>query len=111
MAAHFTCTDCFGFHIVCDATVWFGHILASRPTMAGHEQEVIRALTDPTEVYIDRHHPDRRLFYAVTNKAPTALGIGYIRVVVQYQSRRNKVRGYVITAFTSQRIRQGDIRL
>ena len=111
MATHFACTDCFGFHVVCDVTAWFGHILVNRPAMAGYEQEVIRALTDPIEVYIDRDHPDRRLFYAITNKAPTALGLGYIVAVVQYQSRRNRVRAFVNTAFTSQRIRRGDVRL
>ena len=107
MANIFSCTDSFGFHVVCEETRWFGHIVTPRPWMAALQQDARRALTDPIEVYVDRNHPDRWLFYAVTNKAPTALGLGYIRVVVVYRSRGKRVRAAVITAFTCQRIRQG----
>jgi len=69
---------------------------------------VIGALTVPLVVCHDANHPDRRIFYALTNKAPTALGLGYLRVVVQYRSRGNRVRGHVVTAFPSQNIRKGD---
>ena len=108
MAAHFTCIDRFGIRVVCDEVVWFGHILASRPELADCEQEVIHALTDPFAVYHDVRHPDRRLFYTVTTRAPTPLGLGYMRVVVQYRSGGNRVRGHVVTAFPTQGIRQGD---
>ena len=111
MAAHFTCVDCYGFRVICDEAEWFGHILRDHPEMDGCEQEVIRALTDPCDVRHDRGHPDRRLFYGLTNKAPTGLRLGYVRVVVQYRSRGNRVRGHVVTAFPSQRIRQGDKRV
>ena len=108
MPIHFSCTDRDGRPVSCRESVWFDHILAEHPEMEHSEREVICALNSPLEVRRDPGRPDRRLCYGITARVPGPMPLAYLRVVVQYRSRRSSVRGFIITAFPCDEIRQGD---
>ena len=111
MAFHFACSDRDGIRVSCDEREWYDHIVDEHPEVDGREEEIRLAISDPFAVYQDANHPDRKLYYRLTTQMPAPLMLGYIRVVVQYRKRSREVRGQVITAFLSPKIREGDTQL
>ena len=111
MASHFTCADRDGALVSCDEKTWYDHIVDEHPEMANCEEEVQRAVSTPFAVHQDANHSDRKLYYALTNRMPTPLSLGYVRVVVRYGGQGEGVWGQVITAFLCLVIREGDALL
>ena len=106
MTVQFECLDYEGVPVSCDSDVWRGHILRTRPHMAGCEQDVQRAIAEPVWVYPDRTHHNRKAFYGIlVEQWPPRLS--YLKVVVRYGERDGQGHGWVVTAYTRRSIQEG----
>jgi hypothetical protein len=106
----FSATDPLGMPIECDSARWRNHIVAEHPEMEGRQSLVRLTIEQPLEIYESRSNPRRFVFYKPTMDFVPGY-ITYMRVVVEYEEAWffGKRRGVVITAFPSDKVRQGDL--
>ena len=105
----FSCRDKDNIEIVCSDDCWENHITAEHPEMMGWEAYVKTTIENPYQIYQDGRHPKRKTYYRPFI-LPKPFHTQYLRVVVEYRKRRFRgVRGYVVTSFPCQGIREGDI--
>ena len=107
MAVLFSCLDYEGVPVSCDEEQWTRHIIPRHQEMAGSAAALQRIIGAPFRVHQDGKRPARKLFYGLADGSQPFRS-GFIRVVVAYEERSGELRGSVVTAFPSKKIREGD---
>ena len=86
-----------GFSVRCTRAHWAFLVSHKHPALAGHEEDVRRALEDPDEVRRSRKVPDVLLFYS--GRAPRWLCA---------VARRENDTGFLVTAYPTDAIKAGE---
>lgn len=92
--------DYRGRRVILTLDIWINKILATRPSAIKYFPEQIRlALTDPTEVRVDRTHTDRRCHYLDIGHN-TRGEQGFLKVVIFYEDDASpSSEGKVLTCY------------
>ena len=75
---------------------------SDNPEMAGLEFAVQRVIAEPSFVFVDRDHPDTKIYYGAEPRYTR------LRVVIRYNEEAERISGQVWTAFPSPRVRPSD---
>jgi hypothetical protein len=102
MGEVFKVKDPRAYTVSCTEDCWNYHILAKRPWMAGWEDQVIAAISNPDPLFIfqDRDFPDRNIYYRRQSGRPR-----YLKVVVHFEGET----GTVITAHPTDSPKPGEV--
>jgi hypothetical protein len=93
---------------------WHDHILIEHPEMFGQEDAIAATLRDPDMRYRNPAYPDREIFYRRMN-FKFRVGNAYVeseefmKVVVAYEPILDFMRGTIVTAFPTSKLREGEV--
>lgn len=102
----FTCKDRNGILISCSRECWVKHVSIHAEISKGIIQVVIES---PLSEYQDVRHIDTRSFYKQV--VLPAIGNTLIKVSVQYTSKYGRDRGFIKTAYATDRVKKGEVWL
>jgi hypothetical protein len=94
----FEVQSALGYKICITRPYWFKILRDKHPAMRGKEQHVQRALTEPLEVRRSKSDPHVYLYYRQYGKR-------FICVIARHQNSK----GFVITTYISDNIKEGEI--
>ncbi len=101
--------DQWGREIVLDADTWHLHILPDRPMLAGNDDLVDAARTDPSDGLLDATHAARESSYPPM-RSPRSGRRLYLKVCVEFEPEgpSDFVRGQVLIAYPTTKIKRGE---
>lgn len=86
------------FRVHCTRNYWATKVIGDHPVMAGREEDVIRALSNPMEVRLSRIDTGVYLFYTADAKR-----------LVCAVARRTTGDGFLITAYPADSMKKGEM--
>lgn len=104
----FTCQDRKGITVTCSRECWTKHVCIHAEMI--NEQGVVKTvISSPTSEYQDVRHVDKHNFYK--NLVLPTVGNTLVKVCVEYSKQYGKERGFVRTAYATDRVKKGEIWL
>lgn len=104
----FTCNDRNDVSIACSCECWAKHI-SIHPEMGGQQGVVKVVIEHPLSEYQDVRHVATRNFYKSV-VLPT-VGNTYVKVSIRYTKQYGKERGFVKTAYATDKPKKGEVWL
>jgi hypothetical protein len=104
----FTCKDRNDVAVYCSRECWTKHICIHAETR-GQQKLVQVAIRTPSSEYQDPHHADTRNLYK--SLVLPIIGNTLLKVSIQYIKQFGTVRGFVKTAYATDKVKKGEIWL
>jgi len=98
VAAIIDVTDPRGHRVVCSGARWEQHICRTHPELVAHLAEVERTLQEPHFIAQDVEDPCSQAYYSF-RLLPGQMQNCYLKVIVRFDDRWRRKRGYVVTAY------------
>lgn len=88
-----------GFIVSTTEERWFLVSRVKHPVMAGHEDDVRAALSEPDQIRRSRRDPSVYLFYRLSGSGRWTCAV----------AKRHNDEGFLITAYPTDRIKEGEL--
>lgn len=98
-----------GRRVICSQSWWLAKITSKHRELFGHERIVAAVIREPERIHQDVTYPRRRVHYG-HGTLPAPYDRAWIRVVIEYPpiSFDERPPNYVVTAFTSENLKEGE---
>lgn len=106
----FVCKDRNGVVVNCSRECWKKHILSSRSELSGRQELVKEIIESPTSEYQDIRHIDTKSIYKKVVLNPVWEEV-LVKVSVKYKVQFGRERGYVKTAYSTDKVKTGEVWL
>lgn len=93
--------------VTCSEETWTRHICAHQPDMKAWEAYARQTIQEPDFICADATHPDVETYY-LYDILPGKYRRIYLKVVVEFGTRRGQKIGRVLTAFPAKNMKTGE---
>ncbi len=107
MSMLFRVRDPRGITITCSEGTWTKHICAHHPDTKAWEAYVRQTIREPDFICADTTNPDVETYY-LYDVLPGKYRRIYLKVVVEFSTRRGQRIGRVLTAFPAKNMKTGE---